>query len=74
MARLLFILNVFSLLAKSKGLLLSSQLLYFANIVIFIQVQKQAATSVVLWKKVFLEISQNSQENIFTRVSFLIKL
>ena len=25
-------------------------------------------------KKVFLEISQNSQENNFTRVSFLIKL
>ena len=31
-------------------------------------------TGGVLWKKVFLEISQNSQENICARVSFLIKL
>ena len=28
----------------------------------------------VLYKKVFLEISQNSQENTFARVSFLVKL
>ena len=28
----------------------------------------------VLWKKVILEISQNSQENTCARVSFLIKL
>ena len=33
-----------------------------------------AATGGVLLKKVFLEISQNSQENICARVSFLIKL
>ena len=33
-----------------------------------------AATVGVLWKKVFLEISQNSQENTCARVSFLIKL
>ena len=33
-----------------------------------------AATRGVLWKKVFLEISQNSQENTCARVSFLIKL
>ena len=32
------------------------------------------ATTVVLWKKVFLKISQNSQESTFARVSFLIKL
>ena len=32
----------------------------------------EAATRGVLWKKMFFEISQNSQEN--TRVSFLIKL
>ena len=32
------------------------------------------ATRGVLYKKVFLEISQNSQENTCTRVSFLIKL
>ena len=30
----------------------------------------EAATRGVLWKKVFLEISQNSQENTCTRVSF----
>ena len=34
----------------------------------------EAATRGVLQKKVFLEISQNSQENTCARVSFLIKL
>ena len=34
----------------------------------------EAATTGVLYKKVFLEISQNSQENTCTRASFLIKL
>ena len=33
----------------------------------------EAATKSVLCKKMFLEISQNSQENTCTRVSFLIK-
>ena len=35
---------------------------------------KEAATRGVLWKKVFLEVSQNSQANNCARVSFLIKL
>ena len=35
---------------------------------------KEAATGGVLYKIMFLEISQNSQENICTRVSFLKKL
>ena len=35
---------------------------------------KEVATRGVPCKKVFLEISQNSQENIYARVSFLIKL
>ena len=34
----------------------------------------EAATGGVLQKKVFLEISQNSQQNICVRVPFLIKL
>ena len=34
----------------------------------------EAATRGVLWKKVFLEFSQNSQENTRARISFLIKL
>ena len=34
----------------------------------------EAATRGVLCKKVFLEISQNSQENTCARVSFLVKL
>ena len=34
----------------------------------------EAAIGAVLSEKVFLEISQNSQENTFTTVSFLIKL
>ena len=35
--------------------------------------QKQSPKG-VLWKKVFLEISQNSEENSSPRVSFLMKL
>ena len=35
---------------------------------------EEAATRRFLYKKVFLEISQNSQENTCARVSFLIKL
>ena len=34
----------------------------------------EAATAGVLYKKVFLKISQNSQENTCSRASFLIKL
>ena len=34
----------------------------------------ETATRGVLWKKLFLEISQNSQENTCTRVFFLIKI
>ena len=34
----------------------------------------EAATASVLWENVFLEISQNPQENTCARVSFLIKL
>ena len=34
----------------------------------------EAATGGVLWEDLFLEISQNSQENTCARVSFLIKL
>ena len=34
----------------------------------------EAPTRVVLWKKVFLEILQSSQENTCARVSFWIKL
>ena len=34
----------------------------------------EATTRGVLWKKVFLEISQNSQEDTCARVSFLINL
>ena len=38
-------------------------------------IQKQPPDEMwYLWKKVFLEITQNSQENTCTRVSFLIKL
>ena len=34
----------------------------------------EAATRGVLWKELFLEISQNSQENTCVRISFLLKL
>ena len=36
--------------------------------------RSEAATRDVLWKNLFLEISQTSQENTCARVSFLIKL
>ena len=36
--------------------------------------QRETTTRGVLWKKVFLEISKNSQENTCAKVSFLIKL
>ena len=36
--------------------------------------QAEASTGGVPWKKVFLKISQNSQENICARVSLLIKV
>ena len=39
-----------------------------------IWVKSEAAAGGVLQEKVFLEISQNSQENTSARVSFLIKL
>ena len=38
------------------------------------RVQGSEAATGVLWKKVFLEISQNSQESACARVSFLTKL
>ena len=39
----------------------------------FLLIQKQPR-AVFLWKKVFLEVSQNSQENTCAIVSFLLKL
>ena len=39
-----------------------------------LKIMTEAANRGVLWKKVFLEISQNSQENLSPKVSFLIKL
>ena len=70
--------------AKISGNCLSRiNFLYFVSftylvIMIFIVVFKmkcqKAATEGVLLKKVFLEISQNSQENTCARDSFLIKL
>ena len=45
----------------------------FCEFNLVIMVNTEAATGGVLFKKVFLEISQNSQENICVRVSFLIK-
>ena len=50
----------------------------FVNIQVKIMLQKNLASEAVVQrcsvKKVFLEISQNTQENTCTRVSFLIKL
>ena len=43
------------------------------NSVAYLKMQKQSSRGVV-YKKVFLEISQNSQENTCAEVSFLIKL
>ena len=54
--------NIFPTIAKTRYQLLQSYPF------------SEAATGGVLQKKVFLEISQNSQENTCARVSFLIKL
>ena len=49
--------------------------LYRSSCLLFSQkVLSEAATRDVLLKKVFLKISQNSQKNTCTRVSFLIKV
>ena len=42
--------------------------------IIFVLLYQEAATRSVLLKKVFLETSQNSQENTCARASFLMKL
>ena len=47
--------------------------LIIVNNSFYISLQKQSCGG-VLYKKVFLEISQNSQENTCARVSFLVKL
>ena len=47
--------------------------LFFANFNSSFSIHTEADTRSVLCKKVFLELSQNSQENIYARVSFLIK-
>ena len=47
---------------------------YLCWLLLFNACITEAATGYVLWEKVFLEISQNSQENTCTRVSFLINL
>ena len=57
----------------------SSKLRFEQQILIFILTKnnakvEEAATKGFLCKKVFLEISQNSQENTCARFSFLIKL
>ena len=61
-----------SLLSSEASLNSSDSLDSFSNF------DKQDHTEAVAWrfslKKVFLEISQSLQENVFARVSFLIKL
>ena len=44
------------------------------NTFIWINHKVEAATRGVLWKKVLLEILQNSQENTCARASFLLKM
>ena len=48
-----------------------TQGLFFHTLIIL--TSTEAATGGVLYEKVFLEISQNSQENTCARVSFLLK-
>ena len=53
--------------------------LYFIYFAIYVSLKYiwyvlEAVTQRCSVKKVFLEISQNSQENTFSRVSFLIKM
>ena len=46
----------------------------FIRYIILYRNTAETAIRGVLWKKVFSEIAQNSKENTFARVSFLIKL
>ena len=46
----------------------------FIGYIILYRNTAETAIRGVLWKKVFSEIAQNSKENTFARVSFLIKL
>ena len=48
--------------------------IYLFYVIYFAIIISEAAIRGVLWKKVFLEISLNSQENTCVKVSFLIKL
>ena len=41
---------------------------------VLLKIVPEAATGGVLWKKMFLKTSQNSQQNTCTRASFLMKL
>ena len=56
--------------------LFSSSYLAFCSYLTFkicCKISSEAATKCVQWKKVFLEISQNLQENTYARVTFLMK-
>ena len=61
------------LVHKSKEEWTESRLL-FTFVTHKVQEHSEAATGGVLLEKVFLQISQNSQENTCARVSFLINL
>ena len=56
-------------LVTTASVVKSSSTFCYSNVV-----QTEAATRSILYERVFLEISQNSQENTCARASFLIKL
>ena len=73
--RLLDVLRTFNLRPVSAGYAETMKKLWWNTRELFsIITCSEAATRDVLYEKVLLEISQNSQENTWTRVSFLIKL
>ena len=57
-----------------ESLLFAVELLAYSAVVCIVTLCFQKQPPEVFYKKVFLEISQNSQENTCTRVSLLIKL
>ena len=60
--------------ANSRTKIKSTDEIDVSNKHILWRLSTGAATGGVLWKKVFLKISRNSQEDTCARVSFLIKL
>ena len=71
---MVLILSVYIYLKRFDLTFLEEKYSIKENLLGFKAVKLRSSHRGVLWKKVLLEVSQNSQENTCARVSFLIKL